>query len=290
MAGVSFSRNGRFLQTITSNHVDRILGIAYCYLKESNMLNHDVNQKIRRFRYSFCSNPLDSDIAWAIPVYKSRQQLQWCLSHLRRHYPKSRVMLISEGDDDKYDDIASDFKCHHVHGELLLHLQTCHLWVDRILRSLLAGDETYLIKIDPDTGVWRRLSALPAFSSLFGTLETISEGHGAEIDVPANVQGGCMGITRDVVQEILSSGLLNEESCGKDYRKTWARCSDMIWMAENDRCGEDFVISWACYALRVPIVECPEIRCRWRRQVTNETLRYAITHPHKLKDHAATTP
>ena len=66
----NFSRNGRFLQTITSNHVDRILGIAYCYLKESNMLNHDVNQKIRRFRYSFCSNPLDSDIAWAIPVTK----------------------------------------------------------------------------------------------------------------------------------------------------------------------------------------------------------------------------
>jgi hypothetical protein len=279
------------VQSITSeSYLTKFQGLHILLLKESNMLNHGANQKIQRFRYSFCSNPLDSDIAWAIPVYKSRDQLKWCLRNLRRHYPNSRVILISDGDGEKYDDIASEFKCHYIQGEFLMCLPTCHSFVDRLLRSLLAGDETYLFKIDPDTGVWRRLSALPAFSSLFGTLETISEGHGTEIDVPANVQGGCIGMTRDVVEEILSSGLLNEKLCRIDYRKTWARCSDIISMAEEGKCSDDFVISWACYSLHVPIVECPDIRCRWRRQIKNENLRYAITHPHKLKDHMATPP
>ena len=108
-----------------------------------------------------------------------------------------------------------------------MQLETGHLHLRRMLTHMLAGDETYFFKIDPDTRVWRRFRCLPAFSSMFGTLETISEGCQAEIDVPANVQGGCMGMTRDAAEEMLSSGVLSLENCGVRYMQTWARCLDM---------------------------------------------------------------
>ena len=153
-----------------------------------------------------------------------------------------------------------------------------------MLTHMLAGDETYFFKIDRDTRVWRRFRCLPAFSSMFGTLETISEGCQAEIDVPANVQGGCMGMTRDAAEEMLSSGVLSLENCGVRYMQTWARCLDMHHLAARRAFCDDFALSWAAHACGVPIVECSEIRSRWRRPIENPGNRYAITHPHSSRE------
>jgi hypothetical protein len=194
-------------------------------------------------------------------------------------------VLISDGDEEEsYDDIATRFDCTLVRGTHLYSLETCHLYVLRLLRHLVDGEETYLLKIDPDTLVSRPIGALPTFSSLFGTLETITEGWKAEIRVPANVQGGCIGMTRDAAVEIFASGLLTHDNCAIRHKETWARCIDMERCAANDQFCDDFVLSWAAYMVGIPIVECSEIRSRWRRPIDNAHDRYAITHPHKLLD------
>jgi hypothetical protein len=149
------------------------------------------------------------------------------------------------------------------------------------LRALLAGEEPYLFKIDPDTRIWRRLTTLPCFSSVFGTLETVTENHRDAIAPPPNVQGGCIGMTRDAAAAMLASGLIDEELCVTHYAHTWARCSDMRACASRGSCCDDFIISWAAHAVGVPIVGAAEIASRWRRTVSNGDLRYAITHPHK---------
>ena len=233
-------------------------------------------------RHRFGADFTDVDIAWAIHVFRSRTQVEWCLRQLRKAYKRSRVVLISDGDDDGYDDLAERFGCSLIRGEHLYRLETAHVWVARLLQHLLAGPETYLFKIDPDTRVWRKLRSLPAFTSLFGTLETVSEGCNAEIGVPANVQGGCIGMTRDAAAAMLASRLLSKRSCGVEYRRTWARCVDMELVVANRRFSQDFLISWLAHALEIPIVESAEIRSRWRRVVDNPSKRYAITHPHKL--------
>jgi hypothetical protein len=224
----------------------------------------------------------DADIAWTMQLYRCRQQLAWCLRTLRSIYPHSRVTLITDGDDDHYEDLAQRFDCSLVHGQHWLTLETCHLYVERLLTQMASGDEAYTIKIDPDTKIWRRFERLPNFSCLFGTLETMTEHRGEEVCGAANVQGGCIGATRDAVLAILGSGILSHQSCVAEYSRTWARCGDMMSVASRGRFCDDFVISWAAHELGIPLVESSEIRSRWRRTVDNTDLQFAVTHPHKL--------
>ena len=239
--------------------------------------------QIAHVRQSFNENIHDEDVVWALQLHESRRQLQWCLPALRASYPCSRVVVISDGDSDDYEDLVQQYHCDYVTGQHLMTLSTCHLYVERLFRALLAGTETYCIKIDPDTRIWRRFARLPAFSCIFGTLETITEGHGSEILFPANVQGGCIGMTRDAVEEMCSSGLLTAETCSAASRTTWARCEDMVATVAAGRFCDDFVISWLASQLHIPIVESAEIRSRWRRRVQQtRELRFAVTHPHKI--------
>jgi hypothetical protein len=246
------------------------------------MANTTMPTEIQRVRQQWRTDIAERDVMFAMHVFHSHRQLAWCLEHLRQHYAIARVVLINDGDGESYEELAAKFQCEYVAGDHLMQLETGHLHLRRMLTHMLTGDETYLFKIDPDTRVWRQFTCLPAFSSMFGTLETITEGCRAEIDVPANVQGGCMGMTRDAAEEMLSSGVLSLENCGVRYMQTWARCLDMHRAAAKREFVDDFALSWAAHACGVPIVECSEIRSRWRRNIENPGNRYAITHPHKL--------
>jgi hypothetical protein len=224
----------------------------------------------------------DAEFAFAIQLYRSRDQLAWCLPQLRCHYPQSRVVLIVDGDGQRYDDLAEEYHCGLVYGEHWMTLPHAHEYVARLLQHLVEGPEGYLFRIDPDVRIWRRFSELPAFTSVFGTLETITEGYRDEIRTPPNVQGGCLGFTHDAAREILGSGVLTYQNCAEDFRRTWARCRDQAAAATTGRFNDDYVISWAAHQCEIPIVDAKEIRSRWRRTIVNDDLRYAITHPHKL--------
>jgi hypothetical protein len=225
----------------------------------------------------------DADIAWTMQLYRCREQLAWCLRTLRSAYPGARVSLIVDGDDERYEDLADQFGCSLLRGSHWLSLETCHLYIERLLTVMTSGPEPYTIKIDPDTKVWRRFERLPGFSSIFGTLENVTENLRDEVRGAANVQGGCIGATRDALVAILESGILSHRSCAVEYRRTWARCVDMMSVASRGRFCDDFVISWAAHELGIPIVESAEIRSRWRRTADNADLQYAVTHPHKLR-------
>jgi hypothetical protein len=237
---------------------------------------------VSRIRLQYHVDVPDEEIAWAIHLHHSRGQIEWCLSLLRTAYPHSRVVLINDGDGETYADVAATYGCRYVAGEHLHRLETCHLYVRRLLAELADGRETYCFKIDPDTAVWRRFHALPAFSALFGTLETVTEGRLAEINGPPNVQGGCIGMTRDVAAEILAGGILTFENCVQDHRKTWARCDDMVRTAAKGMFCDDFMLSWAAHRLSILVSDYVEIRSRWRRAIEDRG-RYATTHPHKLR-------
>jgi len=225
----------------------------------------------------------DGDIAWVLHLYRSRIQLQWCLPLLRESYPTSRVVLITDGDDDPYEDIAAQYHCDYRAGQHLMKLDTGHLFVRRLLVELLRGPERYLFKIDPDTRIWRRFSGLPEAPSLFGTLETVSEGRQAPIAGPPNVQGGCIGMTRDVAETMLESRALTADMFHFRALDSWARCDDARRAVACGQFLEDFALSWFAHHLGFPIVVNPEVQSRWRVPADNPDLRYAVTHPHKVR-------
>jgi hypothetical protein len=225
----------------------------------------------------------DCDIAWVVHLYRSRAQLQWCLPLLRNCYPTSRVVLINDGDDEGYKDIAAQHQCDYVPGEHLMALATGHLFLRRLLVELLRGPERYYFKIDPDTRIWRRFSRLPAAPSIFGTLETVSEGRQAPIAGPPNVQGGCIGMTRDVAEAMIESASLTEDTFHFRAFESWARCEDARRTVACGRFCEDFALSWLAHHLGFPILVNPEVLSQWRVPVGNTDLRFAVTHPHKVR-------
>jgi hypothetical protein len=236
---------------------------------------------IQPFRLTYHNDVPNDEIAWAMHVHHSHGQVEWCLDLLRRSYPDSRVVLINDGDGEDYAAVCRDYRCAYVAGQHLHRLETCHLYVRRTLETLVAGPETYCFKIDPDTGVWRRFRRLPAFSCMFGTLETITEGRLAEIEGPPNVQGGCIGMTRDVAEAILTGDVLTHEACVVRAKDTWARCEDMRRTVDRGQMCDDFVMSWAVAGAGVHIVHSTEVRSRWRRITVGTKGDVAIMHPCK---------
>jgi hypothetical protein len=234
-------------------------------------------EPIDRLRLRYSDSFTDADVGWCLHVYNEFEALRWCAGEIRRHYPASRIAVISDGNATDYGSVAAEFGLSLVRGEHWRPTASGHLYVERLLRTMLAGPETYLFKIDPDTWVRRRFRRLPLFSCLFGTIESISEVYRQEI-APVSLQGGCIGMTRDAAEEILSSGLLSEANCVANRAQTWARCKDFQVYAQRT-VSEDHVLTWAADRLGIPIVGHSEIACRY---CTAPTGAFAVTHPHKV--------
>lgn len=225
-------------------------------------------------------DPPDAAIAWCIQLYQSYPGN--CLRYLRESYPSSRVVLVVDGDADnlpRYETLAREFRATVVRGEHLMQFATNHLYVARLLEQAVAGPERYFFRIDPDTRIWRRFTWLPDLSCAFGTLETVTELFKDRVRHPPNVQGGCLGLTRDVAEGVLASGVLNHDQCVNEAR--WVRNRDSEYVVSKGVMLDDFVISWAVDAAGFPILPHPEIASYWRNVSPNTDLAYAVTHPHK---------
>lgn len=227
-------------------------------------------------------DPPDTDIAWCIQLYQSYPRR--CLQYLRQSYPQSRVILLVDGDTGnaaRYQHLGDEFQAQVIAGEHLMGFRTSHLYVTRLLQQALAGPERYFFRIDPDTRVWRRFSWLPGLPCAFGTLETVTVAFNDRIRHPPNVQGGCIGLTREVCHGVLAAGILNYQSCVANARKGWVRNLDCEHVAANGSMLDDYVISWAVDAAGYPVLQHAEIASYWRNAIDNSALAYAVTHPHK---------
>jgi hypothetical protein len=232
-------------------------------------------------------NPPDEEIAWCIQLYQSYPRQ--CLHYLRQSYPRSRVVLLVDGDAEnveRYQALGREFQTQVIFGEHLMEFQTNHLYVARLMHQAVAGPETYFFRIDPDTRIWRRFSWLPGMSCAFGTLETVTVAFKDRIRHPPNIQGGCIGLTRDVSQSILTQDILSYDSCVKEARKGWVRTLDCEHLATSGKMLDDFVISWAVDTAGFPLIQHAEIASYWRDAINNKKLQFVVTHPHKEMDMA----
>jgi len=52
----------------------------------------------------------DSDLVFYLQMYHDIDLAKWCLDNIRRHYPDSRLMLVSDGDPNpEYPVMAESF-------------------------------------------------------------------------------------------------------------------------------------------------------------------------------------
>jgi hypothetical protein len=223
----------------------------------------------------------DPDLTFFMNVYRDFALAQRSISAVRLHYPKARLVVVSDGDDDRrYEELGRTLAFEYVKGERLIGVEHGGAFVDRMLRLFLKQPTPYLLKIDTDTIVHRRLRSLPTDTCVFGTLEHYTAGLGEALD-PPNVQGGCIGLTVDAARLLADAGVFSAAEL-LDPFSTWALCTDMIFrVRRRGLVSDDFLLRYGCAKLSIVPVESPEIHSLWWGCIENPGLRYAITHPHK---------
>jgi hypothetical protein len=217
----------------------------------------------------------DNDLTFFALVYKDYDATATCLKELRKHYPSSRVVLRSDGDQDpRFHLLANAHQVDFREEPRLFGIENGGAVIERMLEIFLETPTGYLFKIDPDTAIHRRFKYLPLRSGVFGTLQ-------CEEETPS-VQGGCMGLTRDAAEEILQSRMLKDDRL-KEPAKFISESPYFFRMADRaNRCGLasfDWIVPWIAGQLGIPLYRFDEVNCGWQQPPPNPQGRYAVTHP-----------
>lgn len=224
--------------------------------------------------------PHDQDLTFYLQVYRDQREAQWCLRNLRKHFPRAQVLMISDGDDDpRWNAIAQRFGARYVAGQRLYATEHGGRMIQRMLDLYNENPTPYLIKIDTDTWVHRRLTHLPTGCKVFGTLEWTTWADGEPLGFP-NVQGGFVGYTREAAQLIRSSRLLISNRL-QDYASTYADVEEIRRRAERGMVSSDFLTRYACKCLGIDCVEFDDVKSQYRGWVPETDGQFAFTHPHK---------
>jgi hypothetical protein len=226
--------------------------------------------------------PRDRDLTFLLQVYRDYEAARRCLRSLRRHYRTSRLILISDGDDDpRFARLARRNRGESRWGARLYPVATGGRMIQRMLRAFLDDPSDFLVKIDTDTRIHRRFRYLLDGRCVSGTLEWETAGCRTNLDFP-NVQGGCVIFTRQAARELFDSGILISDQL-LDNAGTYADVPDILRRARDGALiSFDFVTRWACRRLGIPLEDFDEVRSVFRGEFGRDGDGYAVTHPHKL--------
>jgi hypothetical protein len=221
---------------------------------------------LRNYWYS------DKDITFLMQVYKNYELALPALKLLRLSYPKSRLIVISDGDpDSRYKDFIALFNAEYFEQERLYTIENGGRGLHRWLEYYMLKPSRYLIKIDPDTRIDRRFAYLPIplGCDIFGMLQNYR-----------NPQGGCVVFTFKAAKKLYDSKIFLSDEL-KDYDVTWGKYLDRDILKERVDLGvtsTDWVLCWACEKIGINTADFCEIHSEWRHGIPNMDKKYAVVH------------
>jgi hypothetical protein len=219
----------------------------------------------------------DADLCFSLRTYKDADRLFLCLDNLRKHYPRARVIVISDGDPDIKKTDLLEYKVEFHHGEHLYYPGAGGKIIQRMIELFLFRNncsQKFLMKIDTDTTIHRRFKWIPDGYGMCGTLQN---------DGWINsIQGGFIGLDFHVVADIYRSGLCAWPGL-EDYALTYA-LSPFIQNYCKTRLGEDWIFGYIAARLGIPLFGFEEVCCQWLDIPENHDTIYAVTHPSYEKE------
>jgi predicted GH43/DUF377 family glycosyl hydrolase len=203
------------------------------------------------------------------------EQVEWCLTHLRAAHPESELLVITDGRaSSDLGDLIRRFSGRYVPGDHLRSLQSGALWWERFFYEALKHPVDYILKVDPDTRFWRRLSSIPQ-ADFFGTVR----GEGSENE---HVQAGCMGFSRCFAERVLKCGVARDPVYRSRQTWTLGKRSEAWIQAKGDSyLSLDCTVLHFAKMLGVTWQNWTEVQSCSRATPQNPELKYAVTHPHK---------
>jgi len=198
---------------------------------------------------------------------------------LRKLYPDSQVLVVSDGDPDPA--IAQVCRTYSVEFALRARLMGVEHGgepIQKMLEAFLETDADILIKIDPDTSLRRRFSHMPAPTdpSSYGTVQW----SGPESNRIFSIQGGCIIIPRQAAVLLVDSSLLKSERL-KPPTLEWAVSKMSIGRASSGLTSHDWTLGWSCRELGLLSKTHPEVFSKYRPRLIDamRKRRSAVAHP-----------
>lgn len=200
---------------------------------------------------------------------------QRLIRQLRQFYPTADILAIADGvRPAAFAAYAQINAVQYLEGERLKPRASGGQWTHRYLELFLAQSSAdVLIKLDPDSFVYRAFEAFPASTKadLFGNLKT---NHLQQVQV----RGGCVGYQRTAVQRLVSSKLLLEDQYRNASKYTYRRLP-----ADPLLTLQDAIVADVAQRLGLALAEWADVAIVSGNEtpVDNAALTYAVTHPHK---------
>ncbi|MBB4659076.1 hypothetical protein [Parvularcula dongshanensis] len=222
----------------------------------------------------------DEDLVFFMPVYEDAQVAFRALTRLRRYYPGSRLVVLSDGDDTfPGEAVQRRFGAEYVLGENLYGIEHGGRMVHRILEHYMRAPARYLVRLDSDARIDRRFSWLPEADGLYGKVGERS----------GTVQGGALLLTHGAAAKLYDERTLLSDKL-LDPARSWGRYSTKANLDRKLGLGTvayDKVIHWACVEAGVPTRGFSEIYSVWKAapddlEIANADERYAVVHPDKM--------
>ena len=223
----------------------------------------------------------DEGIVFLMPVFRDAETARRSLTRLRRFYPTSRVVLISDGDGDfPGEAFVEEFGAEYIAGENLYGMQHRGAMVQRMLAAYLDAPARALVRMDTDARMDRRFRYLPRRDGVFGTVGGRS----------GTLQGGCIVVSHNAAVRLHASGIFMSDRL-LDPAATWGKYSSRENLERKlgqQRIAYDKVLHWGCVETGVATLPFGEIFSVWKaapehaRRLSNAGLRSAIVHPDKM--------
>lgn len=225
----------------------------------------------------------DEDLTFFMQVHDDMREAGWAMANLRKHFPKARVIVVSDGNDSPaWPKLARRFGATYHRGESLYRTSAGGQIVQRMLDRYMEAPTDYLFKIDTDTKTHRRFDFLPTGKCVFGTLEWQTFARKESLHDQPSVQGGFVGFTRQAAELIHKSHVLLSSDLIHNYAGTYADVAEIRERADKGMVSTDFLTRYACRKLAIECVAFPEVRSQYRGWVqTDRPDEFAFTHPHK---------
>jgi hypothetical protein len=223
-----------------------------------------------------------SDLTFLMHVYHDAPAAADAVHSIQRVYPSARVILICDGGDaSAASRLGAERGVSVILGERLFCVDRGGEIIRRMLGAYLMEPTKWLLKVDPDTAVRRRLSWLPA-TGLAGSLNC---------EQRRSLQGGCIVISHDAATRIFDA---RADWLPQLYDwRSWAMSVNgqtdglLAARARRERLTSiDWTLAYCCRMLDVPVWSHDEIASEWKYGVPLPPADYAIVHPHLAEQDA----